>query len=370
MKAIRIIAVVVMLLAAGCRSSADEVTQISSTDAGAVFDDAAPDSAVDQNEAMTSEPASDPVPAGSDGSSADDTDDGTERTADDPESTLSTDSVASGLLARVSDATVEASTGRFEGRLLVTAAPGVGTGGNFDLTLTGSYDLEAQSFDVNVDLSGLAGLAAAEASPAEADMFASMFAEPVQLRSIGGTAWVRWGLLAGMFGATTDDGGTAWIEAGTDEAASMTGQFGVDGPESATDLLQTLAEMDATVTEVGRETVRGVETTHYEIGIDLEAAAANLPPQERTELEAELPNGISGRLPIDLWIGDDGLLRRLVVELDDLDSMGFGADASEIASVLIEFEIFDVGQPVDIGPPPADQVITIDELGFSLDGGF
>lgn len=378
MKAIRIIAIVLGLIAAACGSSTDESTQISSSaaESSAAYDEAASaDPAGEDAEAMASEPASDPAENGdsdeaTESGDADDNDNEAERTSNDPGSDGDTDSVATGFLARVSDATVEASTGRFEGRLVVEAAPGAVQGGSFELTLDGAYDLDAEAFDVSVDLSGLAGLAAAEASPGEAEMFASMFAEPVQVRSIGGIAWVRWSLLAGMFGAMTDDGGTAWIEAAADEAASMTGQFGVDGPQSPTDLLQTLADLDATVVEVGRETIRGVETTHYAISIDIETAAAGLSPEERAQLEAELPGGFEGELPIDLWIGDDGLLRRLVVELDDLGALGLDADAEGVASVLIEFEIFDVGQPIAIQPPPADQVISTDDLGFNLDGGF
>lgn len=380
MKAVQIIAMVVVLMAAGCRSSADESTQITSTAAEsfAASDEAASDDdAVDpvdgDDEGMNSQPVSDPDEDGDSSGSAHygDADDtaGADGDADDPAGDLDTDTVATGFLARVSEAAVEASTGSFEGRLAVQAAPGAEYDGTFELTLQGSYDVAAEALDISVDLSSLAGLVAADASPAEADMIASMFAEPVRLRSIGSTAWVRWGLLAGMFGARTEDGGTAWIEVGTDEAATMTGEFGVDGFQSPTDLLQTLAELDAMVTDVGRETVRGAETTHFEVIVDLGAVAAMLPPEERAELEAELSGGVFGKLPIDLWIGDDGLLRRLVVELDDLDTLGFGADAADIASVFIEFEIFDVGQPMNIGPPRADQVITTNDLGFSLDGG-
>lgn len=373
MKVIRIIAIVVVLLAAGCRSSADEATLISSTDATSSANEA--DGAADTGAEATQVDQADGSDAalnGEDsatGERSDDADNGDERATDDPESRLDHDSVATGLLARTSDATVEASTGRFEGRLVVTAAPDAEVTGTFDLSVAGSYDVAAQAFDVTVDLSGLSALAA-DASTAEADMFASMFADPVKVRSIGGTAWVRWGLLRSMLGAATADGGTAWLEATADEAASMTGSFGVDTPDSPTDILEALAELDATVREVGRETVRGTEATHYEIVIDLEAATAGLSSEEQAALSTDLPGAVSGELPIDLWIDDEGLLRRLVIELDDLDSLGLGSDAEDISSVLIEFEIFDVGEAIDIEPPPADQVITTDDLGFGLDGGF
>lgn len=375
MKAIRIIAIVLALVAAGCRSSADEVTQISSTDAEpvAALDDVTAeadiegeDKSADSSE-TDAESGVDQTEDGDNGRADDAVDDETDG---DTQGDVDVDATP-GFLASVSDATIEASTARFEGRLVVSS-PSADSGGSFELSLSGAYDLDADASDVELDLSGLAALLAGEATPAEADMIGSAFAEPVQLRTIGDTAWVRWGMLGAMFGATTADGGTAWIEAEVDEAASMTDQFGVDSPESPADLLSVLSDLDATVTEVGRETVRGVDTTHYRAVIDLEAAAGNLTPEERAELEAELPAEISGELPIDVWLGEDDLLRRLVIELDDFESMGLDADSgpAEIGSVLIEFEIYDIGEPVVISPPPAGEVITTDELGFNLDGDF
>ena len=381
MKAIRIIAIVLMLVAAGCGSSADEAIRVSSADAGsssaaaagsdqeqnvAGVTGAADDSAVDERGGENEEAG-----AGTAGATEPDEGDGSARSEPEADGAEVT-TVASGFLAQASDATVEASTARFEGRLSVTAAPGSEPDGSFELTLSGAYDLNADATDIEIDLSGLTGALGAEATPAEADMMASMFAEPVQLRTIGETAWVRWGLLTSMFGATTEGGGTAWIETEVSEAASMTGEFGVDSPESPTDLLELLSELDATVAEVGRETVRGVETTHYLATIDLEAASSTLTPEERAELEAELPDGISGELPVDIWIDDNDLVRRLVVELEDLEAMGLedAGEAGAFGSVLIEFEIFDVGEPIDISPPPAGDVITSDDLGFGFDGDF
>ncbi len=378
MKAIRIIAIVLMLMATACRSSAGEATQIVSSDAelpasdGYAAADEPTDGTRDRGDAAVPEPEAEPAD-GDGGEREDDAGTDTDGATDDADRngiSLGGDSAGGGFLARVSDATVTASTGRFEGRFVLEAAPGSTPNGGFELTMSGAYDLDADAFDISVDLSGLAALIAAEASPAEADMVASMFAEPAQLRTVGDTAWVRWGLLGTMFGAMTADGGMAWIELEVDDAASMTDQFGVDSLDSPTDLLRTLADLDATVTEIGRETVRGAETTHYRISIDLEAVAARLSPEEQAALDAELPAGISGALPIDLWMDDDDLLRRLVIELDDFDSMGLGSEAEGIGSMLIEFELYDVGEPVAIQPPPADQVISSDELGFDLGGGF
>ncbi len=366
MKSIRSIAIALLLVlvAGACQSSGGDAAVIASsgdvdvdgTSAVESPADASADAALDDDE----EPQND-----TEADEDSETEDDDAPPADESESN-DVDTAGSALLARVSDATMDASTARFEARLSVAGGPG-SDATDFELTMSGAYDLDLGASDIVVDLSGIVPLIAAEATAQEAEMFGAMFAEPVQLRTIGETAWIRWGVLGQMFGAVLDDGSTAWLETAVEDAASMTGQFGVDSPESPTDLLQVLTDLDASVTEVGRESVRGVETTHYRIVIDLETAAESLPDEERAELEAELPGGITGELPVEVWMDDNDLLRRLLVDLD-ADSMGFEADADDFGSASLEFEIFDVGEPVAIEAPPADEVVSADELGFGFGG--
>ncbi len=376
MKAIRSVVIVLTLLAGACGSSNDDGARITSSDAQPTesADGGAVSTGDGAMESETSAPDTTDSTLGAtstvDATTPESGDQSGDGGADGDPARTGTDSVGTALLARTSDATAAASSGRFEGRLAMASAPGVEGGGSFEITLAGAYDVEAEATEINIDLSGLSSVMTEGASAEEAQLFASMFAEPVQLRTIGDTAWVRWSLLTTMFGAAPAGGSGSWIEAEVDEAASMTDQFGVDSPDSPTDLLAALQDLDASVEEVGRESVRGVETTHYRVIIDLESAAENLPAAERAELEAELPGGITGQLPMDLWLDDDDLMRRLLVEITDFESMGFGDDGGEIASMVVDFEIFDVGQPVLIEPPPADQVITADELGFDLGQGF
>jgi hypothetical protein len=78
---------------------------------------------------------------------------------------------------------------------------------------------------------------------------------------------------------------------------------------------------------VGQETVEGVDATHYRLTTD--------------EGEAALPDGLTS---VDVWIGADDLPVRTEVGVTE-----------PISTVSIVYS--DWGVPVDIQPPPADQVL-------------
>ena len=60
---------------------------------------------------------------------------------------------------------------------------------------------------------------------------------------------------------------------------------------------------------MGKEDVRGVETTHYKGTIDLEEAVANAPAEQREQLERLLEQSSVTDLPAEAWIDGDGYLR-------------------------------------------------------------
>jgi len=79
---------------------------------------------------------------------------------------------------------------------------------------------------------------------------------------------------------------------------------------------------------VGRETVRGVPTTHYRITLDDAARAglAGLEPGARGWFDLSDPEEVR---TVDVWVGGD-LIRRMQVQSDDststTDYYDFGAD--------------------------------------------
>ena len=102
-------------------------------------------------------------------------------------------------------------------------------------------------------------------------------------------------------------------------------------------LLALLRAASSETERVGEEDVRGSSTVRYRLTVDCEPAI----------LECD------GTVPVEVWIDDDGFVRR--ISLDDDDG-------------LATFEFFDFGADVDIHAPPADEVVDEDEV-FSTESG-
>jgi len=92
-------------------------------------------------------------------------------------------------------------------------------------------------------------------------------------------------------------------------------------------LLTTLRAASQETRRVGEDDVRGVETVHYRLDIDCEKAEFL---------------GCEGISPAEVWIDEDGLVRRILVD-----------------GATIEF--YDFGVAVDIEPPPADEVEDLED---------
>jgi hypothetical protein len=122
--------------------------------------------------------------------------------------------------------------------------------------------------------------------------------------------------------------------------------IGLDGPDWAKDeggevarelspdrLLSMLRAASSQTERVGEEDVREVATVRYR----LDVSCAKVEPQ----LDCE------GTTPVEVWIDEEGLVRRIVLE-----------DSSESGT----FEFYDFGVRVDIAPPPPDQVQDASDL--------
>jgi hypothetical protein len=111
------------------------------------------------------------------------------------------------------------------------------------------------------------------------------------------------------------------------------------------------------VQEVGKEVVRGVETTHYRMTIDLAQQARLLqreyPAAARTVRRTIQLTG-QRRVPMEVWIGGDQLVRR----------MKWSQRVPEVkrASTTIIMELYDFGSTVDVKLPPRAKVTTFEQL--------
>ncbi len=125
-------------------------------------------------------------------------------------------------------------------------------------------------------------------------------------------------------------------------------------------MLSLLLGADAVIADVGRETVRGIATTRYSLVVDTAAFLEQATPEERTELEAQgiLPDD---EMPIELWIGDDGLVYRHSMEID-----GATATNGDFERLTMSFDFYDYGAVITLTEPDPSNVTDAADLGFDF----
>src|SRR5438067_2308558 len=154
--------------------------------------------------------------------------------------------------------------------------------------------------------------------------------------------------------------GKTWVKIDLHQQLKKLGvdlqQLQMSGNQSPGDALAQLrGSKDAK--KIGTETIDGVRTTHYRAKVDLNKALAKATPRERRAIKRLLRSAKqqgfdAAPTRVDVWVGDDGLVRRLTERLG-----GAG-------TVTMTFS--DYGAPVQIDVPPADETIDLAQL---LSGG-
>ena len=91
---------------------------------------------------------------------------------------------------------------------------------------------------------------------------------------------------------------------------------------------------------------------------------ATATPEERAEIAAQGPLPFD-ELPLHLWISDDGLVYRYVLQFSG-DSVQT-APGEGFDMMTMTFEIFDYGTAINIEEPPANEVTDAAELGGLID---
>src|SRR5439155_19818933 len=113
-------------------------------------------------------------------------------------------------------------------------------------------------------------------------------------------------------------GGKDWIKLDLQKLSKAQGfnlgslaQLSQSDPTQA---LQYLRAASSDVQTVGKEQVRGVETTHYKLKVDLEKVPDTAPPDQRADVRASIQNLITQTgtrfIPTEVWIDGNGLVRR------------------------------------------------------------
>ncbi len=160
-------------------------------------------------------------------------------------------------------------------------------------------------------------------------------------------------------------GGFGWVRIDPREAAGQ--QLGGALPQGQTggDPTQVLAYLRALsgdVTEIGQEDVRGTPTTHYRATADLrEAARAN--GADDAQIEQIVQTLGQDTLPIEVWIDEDGRVRRIRQDVP-VPAGTAGGDQPSTTSLTQEF--FDFGAQVDVQAPPEGETIDVSELSSQV----
>jgi hypothetical protein len=261
--------------------------------------------------------------------------------------------LGSGVLAKTLDADSQAKSARFTGTMTLTGDMGTGRSGPVSISFEGAFDLAAEATSMAMDMSGMTD-ALLEDEPSMAGM-GDLFSEPIRIITIGEDSWMQWGFFS-MMGVSADQ----WVQLDPEDAGNLTSDMGAGGMGDPTQLLRQLEDADARIEKLGTETVRGVETTHIRAVVDIDSMAETLSPEDRAEFEETFSAGGLSEMPIDFWIGEDGLVYRWSMELDN-SAMG---DAEGLGSVSIVYEIYDYGQEVGIVAPDPAKVVDGSTLGF------
>lgn len=161
--------------------------------------------------------------------------------------------------------------------------------------------------------------------------------------------------------------GKKWMKLDVGAAAEEEGfnladfqNFGMNDPSELLDFLKKAGS----VSKVGSDTVRGQSSTHYKAMIDFDKILAEAEVTEREDVKEFA--GKMKAMPVDVWIGDDGYLRRMDFTMDfsGLEEMG------KNAKMNATMEMFDFGvSVVDVVAPPAAEVIDMNEM-FDEGGGY
>lgn len=143
--------------------------------------------------------------------------------------------------------------------------------------------------------------------------------------------------------------GKSWVSL---DVKTLGSKLGVDvgqvAQSSPTDVLPAL-EKAGSVKKVGSETIDGVQTTHYQAVID----------------PAKLPNGAQlakahlSPFPVDVWIGGDGLPRRLTIS-------EAATENGQTVTTRMTMNFSGYGEQVHVTAPPADQTLDLTGMASRL----
>jgi hypothetical protein len=156
--------------------------------------------------------------------------------------------------------------------------------------------------------------------------------------------------------------GKSWLAIGGAASgglgASLLGPFGSTDPR---DLLSSLTAISSSVTKLGSATIRGVQVTHFRVSTDPAKVASRVPRWQRAGFEAFAKSLGAATIPVDVWVDQRNLVRRVSISLRPPG--GWRAPTGARIAQTVDF--YDFGVLVRVSAPPAAKVTSMSQLAKS-----
>ena len=231
--------------------------------------------------------------------------------------------------------------------------------GGAHIAISGTVTAPGASSPINLSGTGVTNFAAREGTIA-----LTISGLPAQAQSVLGTgslqinevlkhgaAYIGSPLFAGRLPS-----GAKWLKINTAQVAQGLGldpSSLTSGGAEPSQYLQDLRAAGGTVTVVGHEQVRGVETTRYSASVDLVKASELLSAHGKSAIARALAAKLAAKLgfarvPIETWIDGQGLVRKVAVHIS---AHGVGA--------TIQAEFFNFGPIPPVNAPSPSEVFEV-----------
>jgi hypothetical protein len=238
---------------------------------------------------------------------------------------------------------------------------------SMELDVAGFPDAPTKPFSFTgegeIDVAGDAGHLVFDTSELAAAMGEASIPAKLEMIMAGGKAYVRV-----PEGSVSKAGGKHWVQMDGDAADASGLGFGGLGqlsefsdPADAFSMLKDASK----ITKVGADELRGTKVTHYKVSLGgLDAGAAPDGSDAAGMLAMFAGMGGADGMPADLWVDDEGRVRKLAFTFDlgemlkgfmEADTSSSTVPADFRFAMSLSFEMWDYGKPVDIeAPAPSD----------------
>src|SRR5215217_943286 len=256
-------------------------------------------------------------------------------------------------LAEAANRTIRAGGAEIQTQTKLTPQGPIGASQALTMPGKGFVDSSGEHMVLDMDMSALKKAAGKEVDLEGAENVRAAYDYPVM--------YMRWPALASRI-----EFGKSWIKI---DYSKILGEAGVDMSlfdaenYNPSQQLRFLRAAGGKVERLGDEDIRGMHTVHYKGEVDIRRYPDLVPPAERAQARrsAEKLTKLTGDPvdPVEVWIGDDGLVRRMRTSWDQ--EVGKMTATREETIDYVSF-----GKRFAIKPPPKKD--TVDLTRYVLEG--